>query len=589
MIIHNIKITNFKSIYNTTEFNFDELTGLIKLSGNIGSGKTTLCEAILYGLYGQVKQQKIPQLVSWNTKRMEVCISLTSKNNNIYIKRCNIEPLEVYINGKLLPTSSKNDTQEILEQEYYDIPKMAVEKMCLISFNSFKSSLANMNPGETRQFLDNVFGFSTFTDYTTIASEYKSKVSSEISTIETQISIYNKQLIDLNAKKQIQQEELKTTIDTNSINSQLTEINIEKDKIKELSQNLVKQENELNNIYNEKKNEINKQLSVIIDRRAQIVLLGKQAKTNYNTFKSGICPTCGQEISIDTIDNYKLEIDKYKSQYIEVNNEYIDVEKQLSELKSELNNKLDIINNKKSEYKTDYTNLKYKENELKQQINIYNEKKKLLQDNYDNLISDTNSKLIELNTKLSYYNKKQESWSKMTELLSKTLRYKLLDTLIPHINNSIQLFINKLNQQFSIEFDQEFKPHIYSDNYNKEISYNNLSTGQKKSLDLAIVFGILQNIISNVEFNIIILDELFSNMDADTRNMMLDMLSSSVVNDSTSTISRSVFVINHAEMADDYFTHKLQVKLNNIKIDPVYRAQGTDKLVVQSSLYNQVF
>lgn len=589
MIIHNIKITNFKSIYNTTEFNFDELTGLIKLSGNIGSGKTTLCEAILYGLYGQVKQQKIPQLVSWNTKRMEVCISLTSKNNNIYIKRCNIEPLEVYINGKLLPTSSKNDTQEILEQEYYDIPKMAVEKMCLISFNSFKSSLANMNPGETRQFLDNVFGFSTFTDYTTIASEYKSKVSSEISTIETQISIYNKQLIDLNAKKQIQQEELKTTIDTNSINSQLTEINIEKDKIKELSQNLVKQENELNNIYNEKKNEINKQLSVIIDRRAQIVLLGKQAKTNYNTFKSGICPTCGQEISIDIIDNYKLEIDKYKSQYIEVNNEYIEVEKQLSELKSELSNKLDIINNKKSEYKTDYTNLKYKENELKQQINIYNEKKKLLQDNYDNLISDTNSKLIELNTKLNDYNKKQESWSKMTELLSKTLRYKLLDTLIPHINNSIQLFINKLNQQFSIGFDQEFKPHIYSDNYNKEISYNNLSTGQKKSLDLAIVFGILQNIISNVEFNIIILDELFSNMDADTRNMMLDMLSSSVVNDSTSTISRSVFVINHAEMVDDYFTHKLQVKLNNIKIDPVYRAQGTDKLVVQSSLYNQVF
>ena len=589
MIIHNIKIINFKSIYNTTEFNFDELTGLIKLSGNIGSGKTTLCEAILYGLYGQVKQQKIPQLVSWNTKRMEVCINLTSKNNNIYIKRCNIEPLEVYINSKLLPASSKNDTQEILERDYYDIPKMAVEKMCLISFNSFKSSLANMNPGETRQFLDNVFGFSTFTDYTAIASEYKSEASTEISTIETQISIYNKQLSDLNAKKLKQQEELKTTIDTNNINSQLEEIDVEKDKIKELSQDLVKQENEFNNIYNKNKNEINKQLSEIADKRAQIVLLGKQAKNNYNTFKSGVCPTCGQEISTDIIDNYKSEIEKYKSQYIEVNNEYIEVEKQLSELKSELNSKLDILNRKKSEYKTEYTNLKYKENELKQQINIYNEKKKLLQDNYDNLISETENKILVLNVKLSEYNKKQESWSKMTELLSKTLRYKLLDTLIPHINNSIQLFINKLNQQFSIEFDQEFKPHIYSDNYNKEINYNNLSTGQKKSLDLAIVFGILQNIISNVEFNIIILDELFSNMDADTRNMMLDMLSSSVVNDSTSTISRSVFVINHAEMADDYFTHKLQVKLNNIKIDPVYRAQGTDKLVVQSSVYNQVF
>ena len=32
------------------------------------------------------------------------------------------------------------------------------------------------------------------------------------------------------------------------------------------------------------------------------------------------------------------------------------------------------------------------------------------------------------------------------ELFTKTLRYNLLETLIPHINNSIQFFINKMDQ-----------------------------------------------------------------------------------------------------------------------------------------------
>ena len=46
MYIENIKITNFKSIYGTQEFDFTNLDGLIKLSGPIGSGKTTLAEAM---------------------------------------------------------------------------------------------------------------------------------------------------------------------------------------------------------------------------------------------------------------------------------------------------------------------------------------------------------------------------------------------------------------------------------------------------------------------------------------------------------------------------------------------------------------
>ena len=78
MKIHSVKITNFKSCYGTQEFIFDELEGLVKLSGPIGSGKTLLCEAIQWGLLGTVKGQTNPSLIAWNTDACEVEINLTS-------------------------------------------------------------------------------------------------------------------------------------------------------------------------------------------------------------------------------------------------------------------------------------------------------------------------------------------------------------------------------------------------------------------------------------------------------------------------------------------------------------------------------
>ena len=161
MHIHDIKITNFRSCYGEHYFNFDEVNGLIKLSGPIGSGKTTLGEAIIWGLYGSVKEHNNPNLISWGTNFCQVELNITSKNKEIYIKRNIREQLYVTINGKLISASNKKDYQNILE-EFYDVPRLAMEKMCIISFNSFNTSIASMTPYETKIFLDDIFGFKIF-------------------------------------------------------------------------------------------------------------------------------------------------------------------------------------------------------------------------------------------------------------------------------------------------------------------------------------------------------------------------------------------------------------------------------------------
>ena len=169
----------------------------------------------------------------------------------------------------------------------------------------------------------------------------------------------------------------------------------------------------------------------------------------------------------------------------------------------------------------------------------------------------------------------------MNELFSKTLRYKLLNSLIPQINSSIQYFINKLELDYTISFDQEFKSHITIENNTKDIQYSDLSTGQKKSIDVAIIFGIIQNIISNVKFNLFFLDELMSNMDSESRNNMLSILKE------TLSENRTIFVINHAEMQDDYFDHKIRVALQNKKIKSDIK--GVDDVIIRASHYENVF
>ena len=55
MYIDKIRIENFKSIYDPIELDFNNIKGLWKINGDVGSGKTTISEAVIFGLFGSIK------------------------------------------------------------------------------------------------------------------------------------------------------------------------------------------------------------------------------------------------------------------------------------------------------------------------------------------------------------------------------------------------------------------------------------------------------------------------------------------------------------------------------------------------------
>ena len=569
MRIHTVKITNFKSCYGTQEFNFDELTGLVKLSGPIGSGKTLLCEAIQWGLLGTVKGQTNPSLVSWNTDACEVEITLTSKNKEVYIRRNIREALVVEVDGKALMASNKRNAKTILEEDIYDVPKLAILKMCLISFNGF-SSLADMNPAQTKEFIDEIFGFKLFTEYNWIVQEEKKALQNNIVKLSAMHDENVKQINNLLEKKRQQQIQLDENFNLSGLKAERETLVLEGVKTRE-------EYNKIDTSYKAEENELNEKKLVHFQKKNEYRTLGKQKKEYINTFKEGKCPTCDHEVDPSILEDNRVQMLKYAEQYKEEEAKELAINDQLLEKQKEHRDALAVIQEKINELKT-------KINKIDSDIAIYNNNVKLINENYDDLINECQNKIDEVKKELESADIEVSEWLQMEELLTKTLRYKLLDTLIPHINKSIRFFIDKLDQPYRIEYDQEFKAHIYTDSFDREISYANLSTGQKKTVDIAIVFGILQNVISNVDMNVLVMDELMSNMDADARNVMLSVLKESLSED------KSIFIVNHAEMNDDYFDHKIRVGLHNYRIRVKLKKKDEPKdIIVRASRYDKIF
>ena len=569
MKIHKIKITNFRSLYGTHEFVFDDLEGLVKLSGPIGSGKTSVGEAVICALFGKVKDHTSPNMIAWGTDTYELEVDLTSRGHNIHVIRNPKKQLDVTVDGKQIAATGKNDMQSTLE-EYYDVPRLAIEKMCIINFNSF-SSLASLTPYETKQFLDDIFGFHTFTEYNDEVVLERKDEQVRLTGLQAILQDTQQQIQYLENKKQKQQEEIRNSVDITGLDAKREEYVNEGIRLKTIYDTNNADIQALRSECAQKVNELRR-------KQTEAATLGKVQKDNYNKFKEGKCPTCGHDIEQTVIESYKQKMESYAA-------DWHHYEEDIQKLNDEYNEKTFEKININNDLLTQMNDLKQHIREIDNKVNIYKNNLKLINENFDDLISSYIKKREDIERQITESDKEIGEWNELNDLFSKTLRYKLLDTLIPHINSSIHYYMSKLEQGYKVVYDQEFKAHIYTDNIDGEISYKDLSTGQKKTLDMAIIFGILQNLIANVDFNLVFLDESFANLDTDARNTMLSVLQESLAD------HRSVFVINHAEMGDDFFNHKIRVRLTNKKVTLSKKRlkkavnTGSDEIVARATSY----
>lgn len=525
MYIEKIKIENFKSIYDPLELDFTNIKGLWKINGDVGSGKTTIGEAVIFGLFGSIKGKNNADLISWGKKHGLIEVWCRARNKSIYIKReinaYGMSPIYVEVDGEEVIFTNKRDAQSQLENEYYDISRVTVELLCIISFNNFKS-LATLNTADTKKFLDQVLGFYILTQYGDVCKELRSENKQKINDIYNSIR---------NVQGQINK--LKDIANMARIEGDLDQIKRDKkewdDKLKQLTED-----------YKEAKELITNELEELNSKLSSIKTLGANKKKEIDFIEKGTCPTCGAPI-----DQSQLEVKKKEREVLLEN--YNDINGKVIQKRGELGacaNDYTLQKNKINEKLTKINSLKYKleEQARRQTIN-------------EDEIRNLENKVEEYNEEVMRYTQEDTEWEMLWQILSNDIRSKILSSFIPTLNENIIKYSQRLQQPYIISFDSSFKCSIKLCGMDQDIALSSLSTGQLKTVDMIIILGVLGTILGGESCNVMFLDELFSNLHSDLRNEMCGVLKDFISEDQT------LFIISHYDLDDRYFDGSIKMRL----------------------------
>lgn len=515
MIIHRIRCRNFKTFREEIELDFDALQGLYKVSGRIGAGKTTIGEAIIFGLFGSISGKNNADLISWGEKHGLVEIWYTCRNNDIYIRReinsYGQNPLHVEVNGEEMVFTNKRNAQSQLETEHMDATRTIMELLCVINFNNFKS-LSTLNAKQSKEFLDYVFNFDILSKYIEGCQLQTKDIKKQLTANEAQLSILDNQLQRL--KDFVKGDKQATQENINTLGAQLA------DRRRSDSARIA---------------EIRNQLRTLHTRLGSIKAAGTAKKKEIDLIKAGKCPTCGAPIKSDHLAEKEEERKIMLESYNDVNTQIRDLTAQISQIESDLNN-----------YIAEQQKLiKSQENELSRLA----EQERLSQIESKSVKSD----IKRIKKELQGLEIDKTEYEQLQSILSNDIRQSVLGSFIPALNNNIAEIANILNMQFIPVFDLGFNCYIVQGDLH--VPTSSLSTGQLKMVDIVIVLAVLSSIMSRVNTNIVFLDELFANLDSSTRAELIEVLRYILPKTCT------VLIVSHQDIDTELFDGHLRLSL----------------------------
>lgn len=523
MNIQKIRIKNFKSFYDETELEFAGTTGLWRISGQIGSGKTSIGEAIIFGLYGTISGKSNKELLAWGERHAVVELWLLSRGRSIYIKReinkHGQDPLYVEVEGEPIVFTNKRDAQMQLEQEYLDCSRSSMELLCIISFNNFKS-LSTLNTKDTKLFLDQVLGLDILTKYVDVCKEMHKDASQECRDICTK-EVYHEQQI----------RRLESMPEWEDCKEQIMELD---QSINKLKKDITNAENK----YNKKYEPLNKELQDKHNKLSGIKVLGAAKKKEIDFIKKGVCPTCGAPIDQSQLEEKEQERQLLLDQYNDLNNDISEITANIQELKEKMITYTDEKRTLVKSQENERIILNEKMNRAKVDLDEINRLKKELEE-MEKLSLEISGKKLKLEM--------------LQDIFTTTIRQKVIEAFVPSINIKIQEFAGMLNLPYVPEFDYAFKCSVRAGN--QQIPTSSLSTGQLKMVDVVIILAILSSMVSKVHSNVIFMDELFSNLDPRTRADLMGVLRATMPKDS------SVFVVSHQDIDTEMFDGQIRMNL----------------------------
>ena len=551
-----VRYKNFLSTGNVfTEIKLNENATTL-IVGENGAGKSTFLDAITFSLFGKpFRNINKPQLVnSINEKDcvVEVEFAIASKQYKI-IRGIKPNVFEIYIDGELLNQDAKSkDYQEQLEKLILKMNYKSFTQIVILGSTNF-TPFMQLSASDRRAVIEDLLDIQIFSSMNVIVKNKIHTLKDEAAQLKIQIDntrdkieLHKKHIDELkkNTKEIIDAKKQEVIENTASLSDLKTEATTKETEIDNL---LLKVEDE--DTTTKKFNKLN-QLEAKIEGNIQ-----KLEKDIEFYSVNSTCPTCDQ-----AINNKDEKVHTCNSKITELT-------EGLTKLKEESDAVLQRINNIKATQKQ----LKSLEQDLvrintsRMQVRKYVKK---LEDeiteieNKPAMSDEFKAQSKTLLNALQAFNEKRKEVSEQTQnydivaqlLKDGGIKSKIIKQYVPIINKLVNKYLAAMDFFVNFNIDEEFKETIKS-RHRDDFSYENFSEGEKKRIDLALLFTwrSVAKLKNSVNTNLLIFDEVFDgSLDINGTEEFMKLIN--MMNEGT-----NVFVITHkSDQMVDKFKHTIR-------------------------------
>ena len=542
IVFKSIKWKNFISYGNHwTEIDLNQTKSSLIIGEN-GSGKSTVLDALTFGLYNKpFRKVTVQQLVNTiNNKDMvvEVEFGIGSHNYKV-IRGQKPRKFEVYQDGKLLNQEAHaKDYQETLEKQILKLNHKSFCQVVVLGSSSFIPFM-QLPTNHRKEVIEDLLDIGIFSIMATLLKEDVSKnkehaqtLTSELTTIEEKIRIQQHFVDKISQQQDEAISEKKEQIVKLENENSISEVNL-KD-----------QETDLSKLREEVAEE-----EKVRSKLNQLTNLEDKIKDKVKTLKRDIqffdthddCPTCNQAIDQD----FKSKvIDEKEDKVEECEAGFEPLEKELDTTQQEINHIVEV-------YKK-IDNINQQINSLNSKINGNRQLIESLQKDIDNTskqdITEEKNKIKDFNIELDGKRKDVEEFTNTrevydiaTKLLRDTgIKSRIIKQYVPIMNKLINKYLAAMDFFVQFELDQNFNESIKS-RFRDEFTYASFSEGEKMRIDLALLFTwrAIAKLKNSASTNLLILDEIFdSSLDAQGTDEFLK-----IINDLT--LDTNIFIISH--------------------------------------------
>jgi len=551
-----VRYKNFLSSGNIfTEINLGAHPTTL-IVGENGAGKSTFLDAITFALFGKpFRNINKPQLVnSINEKDCVVEIEFVIGKIKYKVVR-GIKPnlFEIYLNDDLLNQDAKSkDYQEYLEKVILKMNYKSFTQIVILGSTNF-TPFMQLSAADRRTVIEDLLDIQIFSAMNVVVKNKMHALKDEAAQLKIQIDntkdkieLHKKHLDELkkNTKEILdakKQEAVENRVSLSSLETEATQKEKQIDDLIFLTSDeefTTKRFNKLNNLEAKIEGNIQK-----LEKDIEFYSV------------NSTCPTCDQ-----AINNKEEKVHSCNSKISELT-------EGLNKLKEESDAVLQRINT----IKTTQKELKSFEQDLvrintsRSQIRKYIKK---LEDEITEIESkpamsdEFKAQSKELLNALQGFNEKRKTVSEQTQnydivaqlLKDGGIKSKIIKQYVPIINKLVNKYLAAMDFFVNFNIDEEFKETIKS-RHRDDFSYENFSEGEKKRIDLALLFTwrSVAKLKNSVNTNLLIFDEVFDgSLDINGTEEFMKLIN--MMNEGT-----NIFVITHkSDQMVDKFKHTIR-------------------------------